>query len=134
MSWTVWRASIESKCPWPLNCQFIVGYEGRLYEGMRLLWYVISHQLDIDRFQYFSYYLLDPYLDQKESDNEVAIGFLPARIEYLDQLSDDVDYQLALVTGVLVGNVFDWGAAAVAEMMKSSDQFDFHAASTSIQG
>lgn len=41
--------------------------------------------------------------------------------------------QVALVAGLLAGNMFDWGAKEVAKIMESSD-FSFSDAKEKIQG
>lgn len=50
----------------------------------------------------------------KERENDVALKYYQKTVASLDQLSLE-DRQLALVKGVLAGNVFDWGAKAVSE-------------------
>lgn len=55
---------------------------------------------------------LSPQVKQKE--NGVALKCFPRVIRCLDALGWE-ERQLALVKGLLAGNVFDWGAKAVSE-------------------
>ena len=50
----------------------------------------------------------------------------------LDNLGWD-DKQLHLIEGLLAGNVFDWGAKEVAELMEKGD-FGFEQAREKLQG
>jgi len=43
------------------------------------------------------------------------------------------DRQLALVKGLLAGNVFDWGAKAVSDVLESDPQFGFEEAKMKLQ-
>lgn len=50
----------------------------------------------------------------KQRENDVALRFYLKTVVSLEQLSWE-QRQLALVSGLLAGNVFDWGAKAVSE-------------------
>ena len=50
----------------------------------------------------------------KQKDNGVALKCFQRVVSALDAL-DWEERQLALVKGLLAGNVFDWGAKAVSE-------------------
>lgn len=50
----------------------------------------------------------------KQKENGVALKCFPRVIRCLDALGWE-ERQLALVKGLLAGNVFDWGAKAVSE-------------------
>ena len=50
----------------------------------------------------------------------------------MDKMSWE-DKQLAVVEGMLAGNVFDWGAKEVANLMETQD-FGFKEAMTQLQG
>nr|XP_042113314.1 4'-phosphopantetheine phosphatase isoform X3 [Ovis aries] len=56
----------------------------------------------------------DPYSKVKQKDNGVALKCFQRVVSALDAL-DWEERQLALVKGLLAGNVFDWGAKAVSE-------------------
>lgn len=62
----------------------------------------------------------DPYLQQKRMENELALKLLKSRIDSINSLPWE-EKQSALVTGLLAGNVFDWGAKEVAKIMEKSD-------------
>lgn len=65
----------------------------------------------------------DPYLTQKQTENEYALRCLQERLEELDSL-DLKERQKELIMGVLAGNTFDWGAKETVALMKTGE-FDF---------
>jgi len=69
---------------------------------------------------------------QKQQENEHALRLLSARLADMDKLPHD-EQCLAVVKGVLGGNMFDWGAKEVAALMEMT-QFGFNQALTKIQG
>lgn len=73
----------------------------------------------------------DPYFQQKRLENEAALRLLPSRLSQLDAL-EWRERQEALVTGLLAGNVFDWGAKEVARLLNSGD-FGFSEARSHLQ-
>ena len=50
----------------------------------------------------------------KQQENEAALKLLPKRLSDLDVMSWSTR-QIALVEGLLAGNVFDWGAKEVVK-------------------
>lgn len=74
----------------------------------------------------------DPYLHQKKKENEEALTYLKSRITALDEL-EGAEKIKALILGVLSGNMFDWGAQAVATLMETTD-FGFAEAQAKIPG
>ncbi|KAF7997892.1 hypothetical protein HCN44_009290 [Aphidius gifuensis] len=74
----------------------------------------------------------DPYLDQKKKENEEALSFLKERLDILDNLEGQEKLN-ALIIGVLAGNMFDWGAKEVADIMESTT-FRFEDAQDKIPG
>lgn len=50
----------------------------------------------------------------KQRENDVALRYYLKAVTSLEQLGWE-QRQFALVSGLLAGNVFDWGAKAVAE-------------------
>lgn len=74
----------------------------------------------------------DPYLRQKQMENDHALGLLQDRLTSLQNLSfDELHDQLAL--GLLAGNVFDWGAKEVALLMESGQGLRFEDALKFVQ-
>jgi type II pantothenate kinase len=65
-------------------------------------------------------------------ENDKALGLLGKRLQYLDSLEWFLR-QETLVTSVLAGNMFDWGAREVADLMENTD-FGFREACSKIQG
>ncbi|KAF6033841.1 PANK4 [Bugula neritina] len=73
----------------------------------------------------------DIYLKDKQRENEDSLHLFRSRIQKLDQLSV-YDKWMALAKGVLAGNLFDWGAKAVVEMLES-DSLSFDVALSKLQ-
>lgn len=72
------------------------------------------------------------YLQQKKKENEEALRDLHNRITALDKL-EDAEKIKALILGVLSGNIFDWGAKDVAQLLETTD-FGFEQAQAKIPG
>ncbi|XP_075235661.1 4'-phosphopantetheine phosphatase-like isoform X2 [Lycorma delicatula] len=70
----------------------------------------------------------DPYLTQKQVENECALSLLGERLVELDKM-DTVQRHIELVTSILAGNMFDWGAREVVDMMENKDFGFFEARS-----
>ena len=66
----------------------------------------------------------------QQLENDGALALLKNRLQYLDSLSWE-DKQLTLIEGILAGNVFDWGAKEVVQLMKSG--LDFKEAAQHLQ-
>ena len=56
-------------------------------------------------------------LQIKQSENEAALSQLGERLCYLDSLKGEAK-QTELAIGMLAGNLFDWGAKAVVQIME----------------
>ncbi|KAH3813869.1 4'-phosphopantetheine phosphatase-like isoform X2 [Dreissena polymorpha] len=63
----------------------------------------------------------DSYSQQKQLENEQALRCLADRLQTLDGISDPGDRALELARGLLAGNVFDWGAKEVADIMETGE-------------
>ncbi|KAM9521554.1 4'-phosphopantetheine phosphatase isoform 2-T2 [Guaruba guarouba] len=74
----------------------------------------------------------DPYSKIKQKENGIALRCFHSVIESLDSL-DWEERQFALVKGLLAGNVFDWGAKAVSDVLESEPQFGFEEAKSKLQ-
>ncbi|CAM9152828.1 unnamed protein product, partial [Lampetra fluviatilis] len=74
----------------------------------------------------------DPYSKVKQQENDCALRQLPAVLAALDVLPWGAR-QLALVRGLLAGNVFDWGAQAVSTVLESNPHFGFEEAKEKLQ-
>ncbi|XP_071951157.1 4'-phosphopantetheine phosphatase-like [Antedon mediterranea] len=73
----------------------------------------------------------DPYCHLKREENEAALKFLPSRLNQLDSMAW-LGRQMALIEGVLAGNVFDWGSKAVTTLLEKGN-FGFMEAKSSLQ-
>ncbi|XP_059547512.1 4'-phosphopantetheine phosphatase isoform X1 [Myotis daubentonii] len=74
----------------------------------------------------------DPYSQVKQKENGVALRGFQSVVRALDALGWE-ERQLALVRGLLAGNVFDWGAKAVSEVLESDPQFGFEEAKKKLE-
>lgn len=68
----------------------------------------------------------------KKKENEEALGYLKDRLDSLDKLNGS-EKQKALILGVLAGNMFDWGAKEVVDLMEKTT-FRFEDAQSKIPG
>ncbi|XP_005102785.1 4'-phosphopantetheine phosphatase [Aplysia californica] len=59
----------------------------------------------------------DTFSQQKQIENEQALQQLASRLKYLDGL-EPAQRHLELAMGVLAGNVFDWGAKEIREILE----------------
>ncbi|XP_036316873.1 4'-phosphopantetheine phosphatase isoform X2 [Pipistrellus kuhlii] len=74
----------------------------------------------------------DPYSQVKQKENGVALRCFRQVVQALDALAWE-ERQLALVRGLLAGNVFDWGAKAVSDVLESDPQFGFEEAKRKLE-
>lgn len=73
----------------------------------------------------------DPYAEVKQEENEAALLLLSKRLKELDALPWE-QRQIALIEGIIAGNVFDWGAKEVSKLMEKGE-LDFHSAMKKLQ-
>ncbi|RCN36574.1 putative pantothenate kinase, partial [Ancylostoma caninum] len=74
----------------------------------------------------------DSYLNQKTVENTIALKQLPLVLKSIDETASDSERLFRVSKGLLAGNVFDWGAQKVVEMMESSEGLSFDVAVSSI--
>ncbi|XP_077106184.1 4'-phosphopantetheine phosphatase isoform X2 [Ranitomeya variabilis] len=74
----------------------------------------------------------DPYSKVKQKENDLALKYYPKVIRSLDTLGWE-EKQFALVKGLLAGNVFDWGAKAVSDVLQTDPEFGFEEAKKKLQ-
>ncbi|KAH8308272.1 hypothetical protein KR059_009772 [Drosophila kikkawai] len=70
----------------------------------------------------------DPWLSQKKLENASAVARLKQRLQELDALEDEDARWTELVRGVLAGNMFDWGAQAISNILEQDSNFGLHSA------
>ena len=61
----------------------------------------------------------DAYFDVKRQENAAALAVLPDLLAELDALEEGERRLLALVEGVLAGNIFDWGSQSCVDLYKN---------------
>ncbi|KAJ1353335.1 hypothetical protein KIN20_009941 [Parelaphostrongylus tenuis] len=74
----------------------------------------------------------DSYLSQKTMENAAAVSELSSLLKSIDEIVSDRQRLFRVTRGLLAGNVFDWGAQKVIEMMESKDGLSFSLAISSI--
>ncbi|KAM9814291.1 LOW QUALITY PROTEIN: 4'-phosphopantetheine phosphatase [Neosynchiropus ocellatus] len=74
----------------------------------------------------------DPYSKIKQRENDMALKYYQRVVESLEKLSWE-ERQYALAKGVLAGNVFDWGAKAVSDVLESDPEFGFEEAKKQLE-
>ncbi|KAH8392321.1 hypothetical protein KR215_006025 [Drosophila sulfurigaster] len=70
----------------------------------------------------------DPWLAQKQLENTSAKARLKQRLQEIDAIEREDERWTELVRGVLAGNMFDWGAQAIANILEQDSNFGLHAA------
>ena len=60
----------------------------------------------------------DLYVEVKKQENESALLVLPDLLQEIDSLGDD-ERLLAIVEGVLAGNIFDWGSQGTLDLYRN---------------
>ncbi|XP_069774676.1 4'-phosphopantetheine phosphatase isoform X2 [Narcine bancroftii] len=68
----------------------------------------------------------------KQRENDIALKHFQKVVQNLDSLSME-ERQFALVKGLLAGNVFDWGAKAVSDVLETNSAFGFEQAKKQLQ-
>lgn len=71
-------------------------------------------------------------LQLKQTENEQSLKCLAEYLQELDRMEFE-KRQLALAEGMLAGNVFDWGAREVTQIMETQT-FGFKEATERLQG
>ncbi|XP_068143586.1 LOW QUALITY PROTEIN: 4'-phosphopantetheine phosphatase [Drosophila tropicalis] len=74
------------------------------------------------------YGFTDPWLRQKQLENGSAKSRLKQRLDEIDAITDVDAKWTELVRGVLAGNMFDWGAQAIATILEKDSNFGLHQA------
>ncbi|WAR27475.1 PANK4-like protein [Mya arenaria] len=87
---------------------------------------------DIAAQEYWLQCFTDSIDKQKQFENEHALKYLTGRLQDLDGIEDAQTRILELARGFLAGNVFDWGAKEVADIMEKGE-FQFKDAESRLQ-
>ncbi|KAG2459263.1 PANK4 kinase, partial [Polypterus senegalus] len=74
----------------------------------------------------------DPYSKIKQRENDWALKFFHKVVKSLESLNWE-ERQFSLVKGLLAGNVFDWGAKAVSDILVTDPDFGFEEAKQQLQ-
>lgn len=75
----------------------------------------------------------DPWLEQKCTENAISLSKLNERLGELDRILDRPSKWIEIFKGVFAGNIFDWGALAVAEILENNESFGLNDALKKIQ-
>ncbi|XP_030384103.1 pantothenate kinase 4 [Scaptodrosophila lebanonensis] len=84
--------------------------------------------LQLNEIQLRRFGFTDPWLRQKQVENATAKARLKDRLQEIDAIENDDLRWTELVRGVLAGNMFDWGAQAIASILEQDSTFGLHAA------
>ncbi|RXN35607.1 pantothenate kinase 4 isoform X2 [Labeo rohita] len=68
----------------------------------------------------------------KQKENDMALKYYLKVVKSFEELSWE-QRQFTLVKGLLAGNVFDWGAKAVSDVLESDPEFGFEQAKQQLQ-
>lgn len=74
----------------------------------------------------------DPWLDQKIAENAASLAKFRERLAVIDGLQSKAKW-LEIFKGVFAGNVFDWGALVVSQMLENDLSFGLEEALKHIQ-
>ncbi|XP_026076559.1 pantothenate kinase 4-like isoform X1 [Carassius auratus] len=74
----------------------------------------------------------DPYSKIKQKENDMALKYYLKVVKSVEELSWE-QRQFTLAKGLLAGNVFDWGAKAVSDVLESDPEFGFEQAKQQLQ-
>ncbi|RZC40801.1 pantothenate kinase 4, partial [Asbolus verrucosus] len=75
----------------------------------------------------------DAWCLQKEAESNAALKELRERVDFIDSIADFDSKWLEIITGVLAGNVFDWGSTVVADILETSTNFGLSQAMNTIE-
>lgn len=74
----------------------------------------------------------DPWLYEKNAENSASLEQFRDRLDAIDRLSGNEKW-LELFRGVFAGNIFDWGALVVSEILENDMNFGLENALKHIQ-
>lgn len=72
-------------------------------------------------------------MDEKNAENAISLSKLSERLVELDQHRNRREKWLELFKGIFAGNIFDWGALVVAQILENNESFGLDDAMKQIQ-
>ncbi|XP_077293741.1 4'-phosphopantetheine phosphatase isoform X2 [Arctopsyche grandis] len=75
----------------------------------------------------------DLWLKQKATENDAALNKLSDRLKEIDSIDEEDNKWTELCNGLLAGNMFDWGARAISEILETNSNFGLKEALGKIQ-
>lgn len=75
---------------------------------------------------------IDPWNEQKSNENSVSLSKLGERLTELDQLQSHEKWK-EIFNGIFAGNIFDWGALVVSQILENNQSFGLKDAMKQIQ-
>lgn len=97
------------------TCTFCTCRVFRIYGALSVRSILDSIELFLHEFDF-----PDPYLKQKELENENAISLFAEHIRKIDELDSETRLR-KLIMYLLAGNMFDWGAKEVAALLETNN-------------
>lgn len=72
-------------------------------------------------------------MEEKSNENAISLSKLNDRLAELDRIQPRSAKWIEIFKGVFAGNIFDWGALAVAQLLENNESFGLNDALKKIQ-
>lgn len=76
---------------------------------------------------------VDPWIREKNAENKISLSKLNDRLKALDTHQDEYSKWMDLFRGIFAGNIFDWGALVVTQILANNQSFGLDDAMERIQ-
>lgn len=76
---------------------------------------------------------VDPWIEEKNNENKVSLAKLKDRLMVIDNHADEQSKWIDLFKGIFAGNIFDWGALVVTQILANNQSFGLEDAMDRIQ-
>lgn len=74
----------------------------------------------------------DPWLEEKNTENAMSLQQLPDRLNELDRFQAHEKW-MEIFKGIFAGNIFDWGALVVSQILENDQSYGLKDAMKQIQ-
>lgn len=76
---------------------------------------------------------IDPWIEEKTAENALSLSKLNDRLIILDNHQNEEEKWMDLFRGIFAGNIFDWGALVVTQILANNQSFGLDDAMERIQ-
>lgn len=76
---------------------------------------------------------IDPWIEEKNAENKISLAKLDDRLNAIDNHADEQSKWIDLFKGIFAGNIFDWGALVVTQILANNQSFGLEDAMEQIQ-